>query len=65
MPVTFFPGIIQFAISPLLEISNAPKQVIFKCAPLTIPKLYEVSKIEAPGNSVTVSLPALIISGSS
>ena len=55
IPVTFFPGIIQFAISPLAEICNAPRHVIFKCAPLTMPKLIDVSKIDAPGNKVTLS----------
>ena len=62
MPLTFFPGIIQFAMSPVLDTCIAPRIVTSKCPPLIIANEVELGKTLAPFNRLTVSLLAFIIS---
>ena len=64
IPLTIFPGIIQFAKSPRSETCIAPKIAIFTLPPRIIANESAELKIEEPGNAVTVCLPALIKSGS-
>ncbi|CAB4833519.1 unannotated protein [freshwater metagenome] len=64
MPLTILPGIIQLARSPVVETCIAPKTAASIWPPRIIPKLVAESKNDAPGNTVTVSLPALMRSGS-
>ena len=63
-PFTIFPGIIQFARSPVLETCIAPRIAASILPPRIMPKLVAESKKAAPARVVTVSLPALIRSGS-
>ena len=65
MPLTIFPGIFQFAMSPRSETSMAPKTVSCTLRARIIPKEVALSKKEAPGRLVMVCLPALIRSASS
>ncbi len=64
MPLTIFPGIIQLARSPVAETCIAPRIAASMWPPRIIPKDCAESKNEAPGRTVTVSLPALIRSAS-
>ena len=64
MPLTILPGIIQFAMSPSFETCIAPRMAASIFPPRIIPKLVAESKKHAPRRTVTVSLPALIRSGS-
>lgn len=65
IPFAIFPGIIQFAISPVLLTWRAPNMVISRCPPLIIPNDSDDEKKDDPGNVVIVYLPALIKSASS
>ncbi len=65
MPLIILPGIIQFAMSPAAETCIAPRMAASILPPRIIPKEVAESKKDAPGRSVTVSLPALIRSASS
>ena len=65
IPLTILPGIIQFAMSPAAETCMAPRIAASILPPRIIPKEVAESKNDAPRRSVTVSLPALIRSGSS
>ena len=65
MPFTIFPGIIQFARLPSRSTCSAPRIVRSTCPPRTIANESALEKYEVPGSSVTVSLPALMRSGSS
>ena len=65
MPLTILPGIIQFAMSPLALTCIAPRMAASILPPRIIPNEVAESKNEAPRRTVTVSLPALIRSGSS
>ena len=64
MPLTNFPGIIQFARSPEDETSIAPKTATSTLPPRIIENELAESKKDAPASAVTTSLPALIRSGS-
>ena len=64
MPLTILPGIIQLAMSPPADTCMAPRIAASMCPPRIIPKLVAESKNDAPGSTVTVSLPALIRSAS-
>jgi hypothetical protein len=64
MPLTIFPGIIQLAMSPAADTCMAPRMAASIFPPRIIPKLVAESKNDAPRSTVTVSLPALIRSGS-
>src|ERR1700743_75312 len=64
MPLTILPGIIQLARSPSSETCMAPSTATSRCSPRMIPKEVDDPKYAAPGNAVTVSLPALIRSAS-
>ncbi len=63
-PLTIFPGIIQFARSPPAETCIPPRIATSILPPRIIPKDVAESKNAAPGRVVTVSLPALMRSGS-
>ena len=63
-PFTILPGIIQFARSPAADTCMAPRIAASILPPRIIPKLVAESKYAAPGSTVTVSLPALMRSGS-
>jgi len=63
MPVTSLPGTAQFASSPAAETCMAPSTATSMRPPRIIPKDSAESKNEAPGRTVTVSLPALMRSG--
>ncbi len=65
IPFTILPGIIQFARSPVADTCIAPRTAASMCPPRIIPNDAAESKNEAPGRTVTVSLPALMRSGSS
>ena len=65
MPLTILPGIIQFARSPDSETCIAPRTARSMCPPRIMPNESAESKNDAPGSTVTVSLPALIRSASS
>ena len=65
IPLTIFPGIIQFAMSPAAETCMAPRIAASILPPRIIPNDVAESKNDAPRRSVTVSLPALIRSASS
>ena len=65
IPLTIFPGIIQFAMSPDAETCIAPRIAASILPPRIIPNEVAESKKLAPRRRVTVSLPALIRSGSS
>ena len=65
MPLTILPGIIQLARSPVADTCMAPRIAASMWPPRIMPKDVAESKNEAPGSSVTVSLPALIRSASS
>src|SRR5690606_12045835 len=65
MPLTILPGIIQFARSPEDDTCMAPSTAASMCPPRIMPKDSAESKNDAPGRTVTVSLPALIRSASS
>ncbi len=64
MPLTRLPGIIQLARSPNCETSIAPRMAKSMWPPRIMAKESALEKEEAPGRNVTVSLPALIRSGS-
>ena len=64
MPLTIFPGIIQFAKSPNSLTCIAPKIAILILPPRIIPNESADEKIAVPGIVVTVCLPALIKSAS-
>ncbi|CAM5437926.1 hypothetical protein SAFG77S_04525 [Streptomyces afghaniensis] len=64
MPVTIRPGIAQLARSPRSETCMAPSTAVSMWPPRIMPKESAESKNAAPGSTVTVSLPALIRSGS-
>ncbi len=64
IPLTIFPGIIQLARSPRADTCIAPRIAASTCPPRIIPNDSAESKKLAPGRVVTVSLPALIRSGS-
>ncbi len=65
MPLTIFPGIIQFAMSPAADTCIAPRIAASILPPRIIPNDVAESKKLAPLRMVTVSLPALIRSASS
>ena len=65
MPLTILPGMVQLARSPVAETCMAPSTAIFTWPPRIMPKLVAESKMEPPGSTVTVCLPALIRSASS
>ena len=65
MPLTILPGMIQFARSPFCATCIAPSTATSMCPPRIMPNDVAESKNDAPGSTVTVSLPALIRSGSS
>ena len=65
MPLTILPGIIQLAMSPVAETCMAPRIAASTLPPRIIPNEVAESKNEAPLRRVTVSLPALMRSGSS
>ena len=62
--LTIFPGIIQFARSPVSLTSMAPSTAKSMWRPRIMPNESAESKIDAPGTHGTVYLPALIKSGS-
>src|SRR5262245_59326193 len=64
IPLTILPGIIQLARSPVTLTCMAPRIAASMWPPRIMPKLVAESKYAAPGSTVTVSLPALIRSGS-
>lgn len=64
IPLTL-PGRPQFARSPYCETCIAPRIVMLTRPERIIPKDSSEPKKEAPGRTVTVSLPALMRSGSS
>ncbi len=64
MPLTILPGIIQLAMSPFSLTCIAPRIAASTLPPRIIPKLVAESKKLAPRRVVTVSLPALMRSGS-
>ena len=64
MPLTIFPGIFQFAMSPFSETSIAPRIVKWTCPPLIIAKDSAELNNAEPGTIVIVCFPALIKSGS-
>src|ERR1700757_1405529 len=64
MPLIILPGIVQLARSPAAETCMAPRTAMSRCPPRMIPNEYDEQKNAAPGNVVTVSLPALIRSAS-
>ncbi len=64
MPLTTLPGIIQLAKSPFSLTCMAPKMARSIWPPRIIAKLSALEKTALPGTIVTVSLPALMISGS-
>src|SRR5690606_9008500 len=63
-PFTILPGIIQLARSPVADTCMAPRIAASILPARLIPKLVAESKNAVPGRVVTVSLPALIRSGS-
>ncbi|OPZ49803.1 MAG: hypothetical protein BWY91_02980 [bacterium ADurb.BinA028] len=65
IPLTILPGIIQLAMSPAADTCMAPRIAALTLPPRIIPKLVAESKNDAPRRIVTVSLPALMRSGSS
>lgn len=65
MPLTNLPGMIQLARSPDWLTYNPPKIVMSKWSPLIILNASALSTNTPPFFTVTVSLPALINSGSS
>src|SRR6185437_10269062 len=65
MPLTILPGIIQFARSPFSDTSMAPRMARSMCPPRICPNESALEKTAEPGSMVTVSLPALMRSGSS
>jgi hypothetical protein len=64
IPFTTFPGIIQFARSPLAATSMAPRIAMSICPPRIIAKLSAEEKKLDVGRAVIVCLPALVRSGS-
>ena len=64
MPLIILPGIIQLARSPSPDTCIAPSTATSMWPPRIMPNEVAESKNEAPGRTVTVSLPALIRSGS-
>ena len=64
MPFTILPGIIQFARSPSIDTSIAPSTAMSIWPPRIIAKLSALEKKLEVGSAVTVSLPALMRSGS-
>src|SRR3546814_8234750 len=64
MPLIIFPGIIQLAMSPPADTCMAPRIAASTLPARIIPKLNAESKKLAPARTVTVSLPALLRSGS-
>ncbi len=62
MPLTSLPGIMKFAKSPLADTSMAPRMETSTCPPRIMPNDSDESNTDAPGTSVTVSLPALMMS---
>ena len=65
MPLTSFPGTTQLLRSPRSLTCMPPRIATSTLPERIIPKLVAESKKLAPGITVTVSLPALIRSGSS
>ena len=65
IPFSLFPGITQFARSPVEATSIDPIAVISKCLPLIIPNDVVVGNNELPGIVVTVAFPAFTMSASS
>ena len=65
IPFTILPGIIQLARLPSWSTCSAPRIVRSTCPPRTMANESALEKYDVPGSSVTVSLPALIRSGSS
>src|ERR1700741_3140239 len=64
MPLIILPGTVQLARSPAAETCMAPSTAMSRCPPRMIPNEDDEQKNAAPGNVVTVSLPALIRSAS-
>ena len=64
MPLTIAPGTAQLAMSPLTATCMAPRTAMSTLPPRIIPNDSAESKNEPPGLTVTVSLPALMRSGS-
>ncbi len=64
IPLTILPGIIQLAMSPPADTCMAPRMAASTLPPRIIPNEVAESKYDAPLRTVTVSLPALIRSGS-
>ena len=64
IPLTSFPGIIQFAMEPSASTCIAPRMQRSMWPPRIIAKESADEKNAAPGMTVTVSLPALMRSAS-
>src|SRR5271169_6048156 len=64
IPLIILPGIVQLARSPAAETCIAPSTATSRWPPRMIPNEDDEEKNAAPGNVVTVSLPALIRSAS-
>ncbi len=64
MPLIILPGTVQLARSPPVETWRPPSIAVSRWPPRIMPKDSAESKNEAPGRTVTVSLPALTRSGS-
>src|SRR6201993_1221903 len=64
MPLIILPGMVQLARSPAAKTCMAPSTAMSRCPPRMIPNEDDEQKNAAPGNVVTVSLPALIRSAS-
>ena len=62
MPLNTLSGIIKLARSPLAETWRAPSTETSICPPRIIAKDSALSKVDAPGIRVTVSLLALMMS---
>mmetsp|Transcript_13791 Transcript_13791/g.35551 ORF Transcript_13791/g.35551 Transcript_13791/m.35551 type:complete len:343 (-) Transcript_13791:465-1493(-) len=65
IPLTILPGMIQLARSPFSATSSAPSKVSCTLPARIMPNEVEDEKVDEPGIVVTVSFPALIMSGSS
>jgi len=64
MPLMSLPGTAQLAMSPAAETCMAPSTAVAMRPPRIMPNDAAESKYEAPGSTVTVSLPALMSLGS-
>jgi hypothetical protein len=62
MPLKTLPGIMKLARSPLAETWRAPSTETSIWPPRIMAKDSALSKVDAPGTMVTVSLPAFMMS---